>query len=206
MATTTLGEGEVFNSNVNALAAIEHTKMAQRTNAVIPILFTDWRVWDALSTLLPATSATDDLGLTIGTFGSAATRIGTSDLKAAGSTTRYARCFVRVPEDFEGNSTTLTLRAYAGMVTTIADVAATIDFEVWRIDRDGTLGAADVCATSAQSINSLTVAAKDFDLTNATLLPGDTLDVRMTIVVNDAATATAVIAAVWDVLLLADLR
>lgn len=207
MATTTIGSGEIFDANLNAQAAIQRVKMAQRTNAVFPINFADFRVWDAIATNLPGTSATDDLGLYGGTYATSPPYVGTSDMKALGSVSRYARVLVVVPHDFEGNSQSLTFRAYAGMVTTIADVACTLDVECWRIDRDGTLGSADLVTTSATTINSLTAAAKDFQLADtSTISAGDLLDVRLTVLVNDAATATAVIAAIWDFLLLADLR
>ena len=202
----TIPESEITDSMISAQAAIAHSKMAQRTNAILPIDLTDWRTWDALQTPLPGTPASDDLGIITGTFGSSpAVYIGTGDLKAAGATTRRAAAFVRVPEDWELNQS-LTLRAYAGMTTTIADASATIDFEAYRLDKDGTYGAADLVATAATSINALVAAAKDFTITPTTLAAGDLLLVRMSVTVTDAATATAVIGSVWGVELLADLR
>ncbi len=155
-------------------------------------------------TLAPAASP-DDLQLTLGAFGTLPTYIGTGDVKAAGATTKYARVLLQVPLDFEANQT-LTLRATAGMKTTIADGSATIDFECWRNDVDGTLGAGEMVTTSAQSINSVTAATKDFIIDPATLVAGDVLDVRVTIAVTDTATVTAVIGALWSLELLADLR
>lgn len=159
----------------------------------------------AITVLLTPAPSADDLRVTTGTFGSAPTYISSGDLKNAGSTTRYARTFLRLPADYVAGQA-LTLRAVAGMVTTIASVAATVDFEVWRVDLDGTLGAADLCATNALSINNLTAANKDFTITPTTLGPGDLLDVRMAVTVNDSGTGTAVIGAVWGVELQAVLR
>lgn len=202
----TIPNGEVTNAKVSSIAAIDRSKLAQRVLARFPVSPLAWRTWDALATNLPGTPASDDLGVTTGTFGTdPGPYISTGDLKAAGATTRRAACFLAVPHDYEANET-LTLRAYAGMVTTVADTSATIDFEAYRIDRDATLGAADVVATAAQSINSLTAAAFDFTITPTTLSAGDVLVLRMSLAVNDAATGTAVIGAVWQVELMADLR
>lgn len=205
MATTVLGAGEIYDANVSAQAAIATTKMAQRTNAKYPVPLTAFRVWDALQTNL-TTPASDDLGIVTGTFGSGASHVSSGDLKTAGLTTRRMRALLVVPPNFEGNSQTVSLSIFGGMVTSVADGSATVDVEAWRVDRDGTIGAADLCLTAAQSINSLTAAEKSFDLTNADIVAGDTLDVRVSVAVSDTATVTAVIAAVWDVVLLADTR
>lgn len=153
--------------------------------------------------LAPAGSA-DDLRLVTGTFGSApGAYVGTPDVKAT-SGTRRARFFVVIPDDYQiGES--LTLRASAGMITTVADGSATVDFEAYRILRDGTLSA-DLVADAAQSINSLTADDFDFDLTITDVEPGDVLDVRASVAYVDAATATAVIAALYQASLLADVR
>lgn len=201
----TIPPSEITDAMVSASAAIARAKLAQRVNAVCPVNPTDWRTWDALATNLPGTPANDDLGLVTGTFGSTpAPYVGTGDVKAT-SSTRRACAFVRIPEDYETGQT-LTLRAWAGMTTTIADGSCTLDFEAYRIDLDGTYGAADLISTAAQSINALVAAAKTFTISDSTISPGDLLLVRMSIAYVDAATATAVIGSVWGVELLADLR
>jgi len=124
-------------------------------------------------------------------------------LKAAGATTRRAALFVAVPHDFEA-ANTLTIRLYAGMLTTVADTSATVDVEVHVLAKAGTIGA-DLCATAATTINSLGATAKDFVATPDTLVPGDMLHIRVSVAVNDAATATAVIGGIWAIDLLADL-
>jgi hypothetical protein len=205
MATTTILPSEIKDIHVSDAAGIQHAKMAQRPNAVIAIPFTDARVWDALATVLPGTPATDDLGLVTGTWGTDAPYIGTGDLKAAGATTRRFGIFFPVPEDFE-DANTVTVRLYAGMKTTVADTSATIDVELYRLDKDGTLGAADLITTAATTINSLSIAAKDFVITPDTIVKGDMLHARVSITVTDGATVTAVIGGVWAIELLADLR
>lgn len=170
---------------------------------VYDIPFERWRVHDAFGTLLPATPANDDLGLIGGTFGTAAPTIQTGDAKAA-SVTRRARALIYLPPEYQAGES-VSIRAYAGMKTTVADTSATIDFEVYSSDLDETVSA-DLCTTAAQSINSLTLANKDFVITPTNLAPGSILDVRMTIAIVDSATATAVIGLIGRVALLADIR
>jgi hypothetical protein len=205
MATTTITPAEIKDIHIHDGADITRSKMAQRVLAVHNIPLERFRVWDAVATNLPGTSATDDLGFITGTYATDPPYVGTSDLKAAGATTRYARIIVPIPHEYE-DANTVNLRCIAGMKTTVADVSATIDVEAWRIDEDGTIGAADLVTTSATTINSLTAANKDFTVTATSLVKGDALDVRITMAVNDAATATAVIGALWAFKLLADLR
>lgn len=190
-----LADGRLTNRQFAADAAIDRDKLARRPSSVAPVPPHKFRTWDALHTNLPATPASDDLGLVTGTWGTDAPYLGTGDLKAAGATTRRAAALVAVPYDFEPNAT-LSLRARAGMKTTVAGTSATVDVEAWKLDPDGTLGSADLVSTSAQSINSLTVAEKTFALDSSELEPGDVLYVRVSVTVTDGATGTAVIGAV----------
>lgn len=168
-----------------------------------PLPLLDSRVWDAPMSLLPTTSANDDLGVTIGTWGTSAPTIRTSDLKAAGATTRYSRHqFVLPPEYVAGES--VVLRINAGMNTTVADTSATVDAVVY--ENTGSTISADLCATAAQSINSLTAANEDFTITATSLSPGDVLDIRIAVAVNDAATGTAVIAVINSIELILSVR
>ncbi len=189
---------------IGSMPAIARTGLAQEDNARFKLLPTNWRVFDAMHTNLPGTAASDDLALIGGTFGTAAPSIQTGDLKAAGSTTRKARMSVRLPHTYVAGQS-VTIRAHCGMNTTIADVAATIDFAAYRTGDDLTIGS-DLVVPAAQSINSLAYADKDFVLNAATLAPGDTIDIQISVLVNDAATATAVIAVVGGVELLIDTK
>jgi hypothetical protein len=153
-----------------------------------PALFDDLRVWDAFATLLPATPLTDNLGLVTNTWLTTAPTVETEDLKTAGLTTSFCRFQFAVPDNYVAAGP-VTLRLFAGMKTTVADVTATIDAEVVRTAAPSV----DICSTGAQSINSLTPANKDFVLTPTAIVPGDILDVRIAIAVNDAASITVVI-------------
>lgn len=183
---------------------VPRAKIAQLANAAYAIPFESWRVHDAVGTNLPGTSATDDLGFYGGTFGTSGPYIGTSDLKTAGATTRYARAIVRIPPEYEDGQT-LTLRFAAGMITTVADTSATLDVEAYILDEDTTISS-DLCTTSATSINSTTFANKDFTITPTSRTGGELLDIRVAIAVTDAASGTAVIGAFAAAKLLVDIR
>lgn len=171
-----------------------------------PIPLTDFRVWDAMQTNLPGTPSSDDLGLVGGTFGTATPSIRTEDLKAAGATSKYARVLVQLPWEYEAGQT-VKIRLKAGMITTISDTTATIDVEAYKLqgDPDDAIGS-DLVSTAATTINSTTFADIDFTVTPSSLSPGDILDVRVKIAINDGATATAVIGAFTSAKLLADVR
>jgi hypothetical protein len=184
--------------------AIARSTLDQDDLSVFPILLTSFRVWDALHTNLPGTSATDDLGLIGGTFATASPTIQTSDLKAAGATTRYARVEVPLPAEYVAGET-VTLRFHAGMKTTVADNTATLDVQAYESDLEEGISA-DLCTTAATTINSLTMADIDFVITPTALEPGDMLDVRIAVAINDAATGTAVIGIIGSAQLLCDIK
>ncbi len=200
----TVAAGSVTNTSVASGADIDPEKMAQVELAQFVQKLTDLRIWDAFQTTLPGTSSSDDLGLYGGTFGSASPEVKTADLKAAGATNVRARLVITLPANYDPGHT-VTLRLFAGMETTISDGSATIDVEAYLCGGDGSVGS-DLCATAAQSINSLTEANKDFTITPTGLVAGDQLDVRITIAVNDAGTGTAVIATLGKIALLCDTR
>lgn len=171
-----------------------------------PIPLTDFRVWDAMQTLLPGTPSSDDLGLVGGTFGTATPSIRTEDLKAAGATNKRARFLVQIPWEYQPGES-ITIRFKAGMITTVAGTSATIDIEAYKLqdDPDDAIGS-DLVSTSATSMNSLTFANMDFVIAPTSLSPGDILDIRVTMAINDGAGATAVIGGLTSVKLLCDVR
>lgn len=175
----------------NAISAqTRDTILIQDPLIRFPVNLTTLRIWDALHTNLPGTAATDDLALIGGTFGTAPPLIQAGDLKATGATTRYARFSFTLPECYDEGET-VTVIISAGMKTTIADTSCTVDVECYRHDKISGISA-DLCATAAQSINSLVFADKSFTITPSSLEKGDVLDIRIAIACNDAATVTAV--------------
>lgn len=200
----TIPASTVTNAAVSSDAAIARSKLAQDALKPFMVNLTDFRIWDAFQTALPGTSSGDDLALVGGTFGTAPPSLRTADLKAAGSTTLRARALIQLPAEYDAGQTIL-IRISAGMITTIADVAATIDVEAYKSSKANGIGS-DLCATAAQNMNSVTFANFDFTITPTGLAAGDLLDVRLSMLVNDAATATAVIGCIGGVDLLCDVK
>lgn len=180
------------------------TELELESLAVHPINLADFRVWNAAGTVLPGTPASDDLGISHGTWGTHAWKLTTGDLKNT-TTTMYGRVMFALPPEYVAGET-VKIRISGGMETTVASASTTVDVELYKSDRDGTIGGSDLCATAAQSINSLTFADKDFTITSTALLPGDTLDMRIAVTVTDSATVTAVIATLGAIELLCDIR
>lgn len=166
------------------------------TTVAIPILPTQWRVHDAVATNLPATAASDDLAVINGTDGTSFPVVQSLDFKNT-TTTAYARAYLALPPNYVAGSA-ITIRIVGGMVTTVASSACTVDLTVYSNDGDAT-GSADLCETSAQSINSLTFGNKDFTVTPTGLVAGQLLNLRMVIAGTDSATATAVLGTVATV-------
>jgi len=190
-ATGTVPPGSVNENSFTSATAFPRSKFAQDAMVAFPIRLTDFVVHDAPQTKLPGTSANDDLGLYGTTFGTDTPSLKSSDLKTAGPTTLYARVLIPLPDSYEDEET-VSLRLSAGMLTTVADTAATVDVEVYKSDREGGVDGSDLCTTAAQSINSLTLADKDFSINPDSLTHEDMLDVRITMAINDAATGTTV--------------
>lgn len=188
--TTTIPANELIGTQINEFAAIERTKLATESKKInIPLELL--RVHDAFQTSLPTTAATDDLGLIIGTFGTDAVVVQSSDGKAT-TITQYGRFLFRLPENYVDGGA-ISIAAHAGMKTTVSDTTATIDFQAYKKDVATGLVGADLVTTSATTINSLATAAKEFVITPTGLVNGDELDIRVTIAITDGATATAVI-------------
>jgi hypothetical protein len=206
--THVIGENTVVQGNLQVngslLPAQGRTNWATNQGDVLVVPWEAWRVWDAFQTNLPGTAATDDLALIGGTFGTNAPSIQAGDLKAAGATTRYARCSVAIPPNFVTGGT-VQIRAHAGMKTTAADTSCTIDFSLDRSDQEDGVGS-DLVTTAAVDINNTTEIDADFTVDSATLLPGDIVDIRMAIACTDGATGTAVIPFVGLVALLVDTK
>lgn len=163
------------------------------------------RVHDSASlALLPQTSAADDLGLYVGTFGTASHIIKTYDVKTVGATTLYGRFSAFVPPRYKTGEG-FKLRFYAGMLSALADTTCTIDCVAYKIDKESGIGS-DLVTTSAISMNSLTFANKDFTLTSSGLEVGDELDVRVAITPTDGGGATAVYGAIGAIGVLCSLQ
>lgn len=198
----TLPDGGISNVDIAANANIEASKMEQRVLAEHHVPVDAFRVWDAIATNPVSTAANDDLGLVTGTWGSAVNKITAGDCKAA-TTTRRIYFSVPVPANYDDGQT-IQLKIRAKVETTISDGTCTLDAEAY-IANDGTL-TSDLVLTAALSMNSLTVANYNFTLSSGAVDPGDLIEVRLTVACVDAATATAVTPAIYEVALLCDTR
>lgn len=186
----------LLEEDLSALTGgVSRSELTTESAAAYAIALEQGRVHDAVGTLLDA-AASDDMGVIGGTFGTDAVKLNTIDQKTA-TASAYARYRIQVPHEYvaAGN---ITVRLNAGMTTTISDGTATIDVECYR----AAAPTVDLCATAAQSINSLTPANKDFTLTGTTIVPGDVLDLRVAIAISDTATVGAVIGTLYGMTLL----
>jgi hypothetical protein len=193
---------EAIVSPAAIIGSVARVGLTQEDLAPYPIPVGQLRVWDAPSTpAVAATGANDDLAVVYNTFLTAGPTVETGDLKNAGATTRKVGFeFVLPPEYVAGE--TITLRINAGMKTTVASVSASVDAQVARRAAPTT----DICATNAASINSLTAANKDFTITPTDCVPGDILDVVISVAVNDSGTQTAVIGQINNIEMLLDIK
>lgn len=190
----------------NGLTGIDRVDLTQENLTPFDLPPETWRIYDNMDALLPDPPTTgDDIGIVSGTFGTATPSLQTRDVKAVGAAPHYARRMVQLPHNYIAGET-VTIRLHAGMVTTVADVSATVDVEAYKSNNEGAVSGSDLCATAATTCNSLTAADKDFTITPTSLSPGDWLDVRIAIHVNDAATGTAVKGMIGRVQLLCDTK
>jgi hypothetical protein len=202
--TMTLASACVGDDQIKA-AGIGRAKLTQDDLKPYPVNLTDFRMHDSITTVLPGTAANDDLGITGGTFGTNPVYLTTGDVKN-GNSARYARALIPLPAEYVDGET-VTLRVTCGMQTTVAGTSCTIDCVAYEVTGASATGiSADLCATAAQDMNSLTAAAKDFTITPTALAAGDVLDVRLAITYVDAVNGTAVIGNIYKVTLLCDVK
>lgn len=201
-----LPPGSIGGTTLSGNAEILHSQMRQRVLQAFPVPWTQFRVWDAWHTNPVGTAGTDDLALSTGalTASGAAGTINAGDCKNLGATTRRIACFVQVPDHYDDGET-IQLRIRAAMATTVASTSCTVDAEAFVVGTGATVGS-DLVTTAATSMNTLTVTDYDFALNAASVDPGMLLEVRLTIVCNDTATATAVTPTIYAVRLLCDTR
>lgn len=203
MGTSTLSNGEIFGRHAgnNCDWPADAMELVTRTYS-IPL--TDCKVWDS-GAALPTAATGDDLGLDFGAGVSATVSpvLSTGDIKTA-SSTRYAAFPIILPDRYE-TERGLQFKIYAGAKTTVADTSMNLDLQVFLSDGDGTANA-DIIATSAQNMNSLTAATYTFECTETGLDPGDNLWGLLSIAYVDSASGTAVIGQIGKIDLVATCR
>lgn len=175
----------------------------QDDNTPYTIPLTSLRVHDAMQTNLPGTAANDDMALVTGTPGTDVPTLQGVDFGGASTDEKGAFEFVLPPEYVAGES--ITVRAKAAMLTTVSDGTATLDCECWKSNGSGAAGS-DLCATAAQSINSLTPANKDFTITPTGLAAGDRLLIRLSFGGSDVGNVGVMIPEISELQVLLDVE
>jgi predicted RecA/RadA family phage recombinase len=167
-----------------------------------PILAEEWWIFDStVHAFLGATpTSADDMSFILQTIGTSEPVLKASDFGAT-TTTQKARVRVTLPPEYVAGQT-VTLRANAGMLTTVSHQTCTIDFSAYRMAAP----TVDIVSTSATSINSLTPGDKDFTLTPTLCVPGDVLDILMTVAGADDTDAGVMVPVVNSVTLLLDIK
>lgn len=165
-------------------------EVSSSSNAEYKLPLTSAKVHDALATNLPATASADDMALITGTPGTDVPTLQGVDFGGTSTDEKCAFEFV-LPHEYRAGAA-ITLRVRAAMLTTVSDGTATVDVECWKDAGDGVAGS-DICATAAQSINSLTPANIDFTITPTGLVPGDRLIFRISFGGSDTGNAGVMI-------------
>lgn len=186
----------------DASATTARSSLGQDDLQPYPILQEDWYLFDStIHAPLGATAlSADDLIYTYGAAGTAEATIKATDFGGT-SATQKARVRVTLPPEYVAGET-ITLRANAGMLTTVSNQTCTIDFNVYR----HAAPTVDICATAATTINSLVLANKDFTITPTACVPGDILDILMTVAGVDDTNAGVMEPVVTLVTLLLDIK
>ena len=205
--TTTLPGDLVVNGNLRITGSLSpamgRTNLAEDSLQPFAIKATDWKTWDNMAVTLPTDGATDDLGLIEGTWATASPSLQTGDAKQT-NVPFYARAQVPLPMEYQAGQS-VTLRLHAGMLTTVSDTTATLDVVCYKSDEETGISA-DLCDTVAQDMNSVVFGDLDFTITPTALSPGDILDIRIHVAINDGATATVVNGCIGAAQLLCDVK
>ncbi len=185
------------------LGEVVRASLDQEDLVPYTIPLTSLRVHDALQTNLPGTAAADDMAIITGTPGTNAPTLQGVDFGGTSTDEKGSFEFVLPAEYVAGE--TITCRLLAAMLTTISDGTATVDVEAWKVAATGLVGS-DLCATAAQSINSLTPANKDFTITPTGLVAGDKLMIRLAFGGSDTGNLGVMIPAILNVQMLLDVK
>ena len=197
------GDARIAGSISPPLARSNVLAVAENQTFTIPMNI--WREHDDYATVLDGTAvANNHLAVVGGTHATNAPSLQTADFGGDGLQTWYARGEIVLPWNYVA-AQTVTIRVHGGMLTTIASVSCLVDLIVCKSDKDST-ASADICATAADSINSLVFADIDFTITPSSLSPGDVLDVAIAVATNDATNLGVMIACIGSVQLLCDVR
>lgn len=199
LASVTLQVGDALHIDATGRRVTDSSGQIKQTatsTAVVPITIpaNRWCKTDGL-TVNPASAATTNHGLILGTDGTNFPHLETIDGKAATTAVVSRIASFPLPANYVAGAA-ITIRIRSGMKTTVSDTTATVGLNVYSNSNAAQSGSADLNTTSAQSCNSLTAANLDFVITPTSLVAGQDLHIKLTQTVTDSATATAVIGTV----------
>jgi len=174
----------VAGTNVVATGEITAIEAKLHQTFTVDIPMDEWLIWDS-ATLAPltATANTDDLGYTLGTIGTDAPLLHAVNDDA--ETIQYARQQVFVPTNYiAGQAISLAITVVEGAT---ADTDAGIDANVYR----QAAPTVDIQSTALQDVKGAAAGVKTFVLTPTNVVPGELLDIRIFLDIDDNAGSTA---------------
>jgi hypothetical protein len=189
---------EYLPARTTTSGTIARTQLTTETGSPYPVVLTGLKTHATLVGLgTAAGTPAGDCGLTPGTCGTN-TPVVIGEAASGNSKSDAARFLFELPKQYvAGAAVTLKVRA---KVTVAATVSATLQAAAYRAD-----GAAGVSANlQAGAAQALTTAFADytFTITPTALNPGDTLDVLLTLAVNDTGGTTGAVGEISAVTML----
>ena len=170
---------EFIPTPASQIGSIASSALTQNNSQPYVIPLTGLREKTDLTTVLPATPAATNMGIVDNTYLSGAADVETIDQKAKNASA-YARFQFPVPPEYVAGQG-IVLKVNAGMKTTVSDTTATLDASAVRPGAP----TVNLVSTNPQSINSLTAADFTFTITPTSVVPGDILDVLLTIAIHE---------------------
>lgn len=169
----------VENSSGTHAWVLDNSSTQNHVNLEVPCSL--WRIHDAPNTvLLAGAGVEDDMGVNAGTYGTSVQSLNVLD-NGGGGETFYARAQIVVPSNYiQGHELKLILTVNEVVA---CGTSASLDVSAYRVAVPDT----DLIATAAQSIVGASDTDYSFTLTSTAIEPGDILDVRLVIVLTNAA-------------------
>lgn len=196
----------VIRSSEAVFDSIARSELAMDSLKTYAIPLTAMRVHDNHALLLGSSGGSpsaDDMGIVTGTAGTDAPTLQGVDFGGTSTDEKASFQFVLPPEYEAGGNIQVIVRA--AMLTTVSDGTATVDVQCWPQDDNGA-AASDICATAAQSINSLTPADKTFTITPTSRAAGDVLNIRLAFAGSDTGNLGVMIPEISKVTVKLDIR
>ncbi len=192
-----------FNDDGSTFQDVTRNEHLLETNQEYVIPAEGYRRWDDFAVSLPKTPTADDLGIVTGALATDFPTPQTGDVKTT-TIAMYLGFTFALPVEYLAGGL-ITIRSSVGMLTTISDGTALIDFQAYVNDGDSTSGS-DLVTTSPINMNSVTFGNKDFSINPASRNPGDQLLIRAHVAIVDTATGTAVIGCIGKLTMLLSIK